>query len=192
MKRIVVSLILLISVSLIGCNKDKSIPSNALAQGKEHALEAKKALGGQLLKALGEGGTLYALDYCNLEASTITTNVSKNTGTQISRASDQYRNPKNAANKDELAYILKTKGAIAEGNEPQPEIKRISDKLVAYYPIMTNGMCLQCHGTPGKELLLATEEKIKTLYPNDMAVGYDVNQLRGIWVIQMNEEDLAN
>lgn len=179
-------------ILVMSCEQNKPIPTEAMAKGQAFALEAKKALGGQLINALGENVTIYALDYCNLEASNITQKVSESTGVKISRASDQYRNPENAPNEDQLAYIKKTKAAIASGATPEPEIKRINKKLVGYYPIMTNGMCLQCHGTPGKTLLPETHEKIKTLYPQDKATGYDVNQLRGIWVIEIDEEQLTN
>ncbi len=176
---------------LLSCTNEKPIPEGALAQGKEFALQAKKALGGQLTSALAEGGTIYALEYCNLEASGITDKVSKETGIKISRASDLNRNPDNGPTDDQMAYIQKTKQFIAQGNSPEPEIKRLNNKLVGYYPIMTNGMCLQCHGNPGKELLAATESKIKELYPADKATGYGANELRGIWVIEMTD-DLFN
>jgi len=183
---------MLFAVLLTSCEQSKPISPEALAQGKTHALTAQKALGGQLMKALGEGGTIHALNYCNLEAANITKQASENTGVKISRASDQYRNPANAANADQLAYIKKAKAAIEDGQAPTPEIKRINKQLVGYYPIMTNGMCLQCHGRQGKTLLAETQERIQSLYPDDKAVGYDVDQLRGIWVIEMDEESLAN
>ena len=52
-------------------------------------------------------------------------------------------------------------------------------------------MCLQCHGTSGQELLAEAESKIDLLYPKDKAKGYGINELRGIWVIEMSD-DLFN
>ena len=52
-----------------------------------------------------------------------------------------------------------------------------------YYPIVTNGMCLQCHGEPNKEIDEATLAQLNNLYPDDKAKGYAMNQVRGIWSI---------
>lgn len=52
---------------------------------------------------------------------------------------------------------------------------------------MTNGMCLQCHGTIGQEVSSETFTKIKELYPKDRATGYGLNELRGIWVVEMDD-----
>jgi hypothetical protein len=38
-------------------------------------------------------------------------------------------------------------------------------------------MCLQCHGTPNKQISDNTFSEIQKLYPNDKAVGYDMNQV---------------
>ena len=54
---------------------------------------------------------------------------------------------------------------------------------------MTNAMCLQCHGVPGVEINDGTLEQIQRLYPDDKAVGYSANQLRGIWVIEMDKQE---
>jgi hypothetical protein len=45
-------------------------------------------------------------------------------------------------------------------------------------------MCLKCHGNLGQEVEAKTYDKILELYPNDKAVGYDINQVRGIWSIE--------
>ena len=38
-----------------------------------------------------------------------------------------------------------------------------------------------------KKQFFKTLAKINQLYPNDKATGYDVNQLRGIWVVEMTK-----
>jgi hypothetical protein len=49
-------------------------------------------------------------------------------------------------------------------------------------------MCLQCHGKPGTDISEATTAKLRQLYPNDKATGYGINELRGIWVVEMNKK----
>jgi hypothetical protein len=55
-----------------------------------------------------------------------------------------------------------------------------------YYPIVTNTMCLQCHG---KKDALQPEllRKLANLYPADQAVGYAENEVRGIWSVRMKK-----
>ncbi len=44
---------------------------------------------------------------------------------------------------------------------------------------------MQCHGDPETDILPETYTKIKELYPEDKAIGYIENELRGIWVVEM-------
>ena len=64
--------------------------------------------------------------------------------------------------------------------------KNNSGEIAFYYPIITNTMCLQCHGTKN-EVAPETLVKIKNLYPKDKALGYSTNEVRGIWSISFQE-----
>jgi hypothetical protein len=57
--------------------------------------------------------------------------------------------------------------------------------MIVYYPILTNAMCLQCHGKPEEDIKPSTLSKLHMLYPQDKGVGYEENELRGIWVVEM-------
>jgi len=59
--------------------------------------------------------------------------------------------------------------------------------VIGYYPIVTNKMCMQCHGNPEMDIDTKTFEIIKKRYPDDKAIGYTINELRGIWVIEMEK-----
>jgi copper chaperone CopZ len=60
----------------------------------------------------------------------------------------------------------------------------IEDGTVKFYaPITTNSMCLQCHGSPEKDIESKVLTALTNLYPEDKAIGYDVNEVRGIWSI---------
>jgi hypothetical protein len=50
-------------------------------------------------------------------------------------------------------------------------------------------MCLKCHGTPGQEIQTETLKRIQQLYPNDKAIGYGVNEVRGMWSITFNTNE---
>ena len=106
----------------------------------------------------------------------------------IKRVSDKNRNPNNKANAQELDYISLYKQILKNGEEPEPIVVEENKKVNFYYPIVTNAMCLKCHGTPGKEIQRETYDKIKELYPNDKAIGYDVNEVRGMWSISFDKD----
>ena len=161
---------------------------NYLEVGKELALETKSNLGKNLARAITEKGSEGAVEFCNIQAIPITDSMSLLLGAEIKRVSDQPRNPDNQANEVELAYITKWKEAHANGTDLPPMITEVDQKMIGYYPITTNQMCLQCHGAAGKDINTATLAKIKKLYPNDLAIGYNINELRGVFVIKMDKK----
>jgi hypothetical protein len=48
---------------------------------------------------------------------------------------------------------------------------------------------LKCHGKPGSQITQKTYDKILEFYPNDKAIGYDVNEVRGIWSIEFEKDN---
>jgi hypothetical protein len=105
----------------------------------------------------------------------------------IKRVTDKPRNPKNKANAEELQYLENFKKQVAAGVEVKSITVQMGNETEFYYPIVTNSMCLKCHGTIGKELETLTLSKIKELYPTDKATGYKENEVRGIWSIVLNK-----
>jgi hypothetical protein len=161
--------------------------SNAalLDAGQKIAMAAQKELGGNLMKALAEGGPEYALEFCSERALLLTDSMGLLQNAKVKRVSDQNRNPLNLANESELAYIREVKGALANGQSVKGQLNTVEGSHIGYYPIVTNGMCLQCHGQTGQDILPGTLAKIDSLYPEDLAVGYGANELRGIWVVEL-------
>ncbi|CAZ97624.1 DUF3365 domain-containing protein [Zobellia galactanivorans] len=151
--------------------------------GMSYAKEAQMQLGKSLTKAIQEKGPVGAIGFCNLEAIKITDSVSLMKNAVIQRVSDRPRNPKNKASAQELEYIASFKEALASGEEVSPVVHTENDEVSFYAPIVTNALCLQCHGKPNEQVLPETMAALKKLYPNDKAVGYDVDQVRGMWSI---------
>lgn len=164
----------------IPAGKSEAIPDGEIL--KNYAAEAQQLLGSQLKQKIAEGGPENALQFCNINAIPLTDSISKKYNVSIKRVSDKYRNPDNAVNPSELAVITTYKAMLASGKKPEGLLK----DGYYYSPIVTNAMCLQCHGTPGKELAEKTHQKIKSLYPDDKATGYGVDELRGIFSIAVN------
>ncbi|MCH8546410.1 MAG: DUF3365 domain-containing protein [Cryomorphaceae bacterium] len=145
------------------------------------AMQTKKALGQQLMQAIERDGPAGAVDFCHIEAIPITDSMSEHLGVSVRRVSDKPRNPDNAATPEERKILKR----MYKQMERRGEAFAYSDKELGrhYIPITTNAMCLQCHGVPGKTIDVATFEAIKEAYPNDSAVGYDVDQIRGMFVV---------
>ena len=156
-----------------------------LRWGKAVAMTAQSTLGTNLQQAISAGGPVAAIDFCHDKAIPLTEGAAEEPGVAVRRVSDRPRNPANAANAEELAYMATVRSALAAGTEPAPAVRRVEDGAVAYYPILTNGLCLQCHGRPGVELQAETQAALQARYPDDQAVGYGVNELRGIFVVSM-------
>ncbi len=156
-------------------------------KGREYAMATKSVLGKNLMGKIKTVGTDEALSFCNVRAISLVDSMSNVQNVQIKRVSDKNRNPNNAANEMELAYIEGAKALLSRGYELKPQTQEIDGKVVGYYPILTNNMCMQCHGEPEKQILPSTMELLKKFYPNDKAAGYGEGELRGIWVVEMEK-----
>ncbi|WOJ94523.1 DUF3365 domain-containing protein [Congregibacter variabilis] len=166
---------------------ESGTPKDYLLQGKQIAIQTRDALGSKLQQALRDGGPVAAVNFCKDNALPLTQHVANELGSSVVRVSDRPRNPKNAANAEQLLYISKAKASLAAGEQPKPAIVDSKEHMIGYYPIVTNGMCLQCHGTPGKEISQETSKAIRASYPLDQATGYGLNELRGVFVVTMEK-----
>lgn len=155
--------------------------------GMTYAKSTKATLGKNLMGAIQKVGVLHALSFCNVQAMPLTDSMSTKHNAKIKRVSDKYRNPKNEANEEELNYISLYKQILENGEQPEPIVVEENENVNFYYPIVTNDMCLKCHGTPGQEIQPKTLERIQALYPQDNAIGYDVNEVRGMWSISFDK-----
>jgi hypothetical protein len=106
-------------------------------------MATKGVLGKNLLNSIKTRGPENAVKFCNTKAiHLIDSMVNKLKINTIKRVSDLNRNSNNAANESELKYIVPTKAKLKNGEKSMPEIQELADKVIAYYPIITNKMCL--------------------------------------------------
>ena len=159
-----------------------------LALGKSIATETQAVLAKNLMGAINKGRTEYALAFCNTNALTLTDSMAHALSARIKRVSDKPRNAGNQANEIELAYIQVLKNRMASGEQPAAKMNEIEGKMVGFFPIVTNQMCMQCHGKAEVNIKAATLQKINKLYPDDKATGYSDNEVRGLWVIEMDRK----
>ena len=173
----------------MGCKKDQRPPTisdssiNYEEIGMKYAMTTQAELGQHLVGNIQEKGTMAALEFCNAQAYPLTDSMSVVHNAKIKRVSDKPRNPNNQANQEELQYLRDFKNQVAAGKEINPILKTETDKVHFYLPILTNNMCIQCHGKADEQITLEVMSKIDQLYPTDKAKGYDVSQVRGMWSI---------
>lgn len=176
-------------VAMVACSTKETaqaperIDSTYVIQGNAIAKIAFETISGELKQAMESGGIEYALTYCNENAYPITDSLARAHQVSIKRVSNKNRNARNEADKME-EFLIKGFGIdLDEGNELTPKLVLKDDTVLFYKPIITQPLCLTCHGTPERELAFSTDTLIRNLYPRDKAIGYQNNQVRGLWRI---------
>ena len=152
-----------------------------LKSGDSITTEMQAVLLQNVSAAIQKGGTEYAVDFCNLEAMTLTDSISKMHDVGIQRLTDKTRNPKNAIveEMDQLAWErIKS--------EDQGFLQQDENGEVYFYKPIKIGMpaCIRCHGKKS-EISSTTLEMIQLKYPADRAVDYEQGDLRGMWKVKM-------
>ncbi len=173
--------------------KEKTEQKNLSDSQKEHLIIKGSAISKQvavtlqknLKYAISTQGIDGAIEFCHGKAMHLTDSVARANHVSIRRAAKKYRNPFNTTSQFESdlykQYILEWLS-----NKPlKPQIVQNEKGEPVYYStIMLNKkVCLQCHGTPGKDMPAEREAKIKEYYPNDLATNFKFGQPRGMWVI---------
>jgi hypothetical protein len=161
----------------------EKIDSTFIIRGNEIAKISFETISGELKQALESGGIEHALRYCNERAYPLTDSLSRINQVSIRRVSNQYRNPRNKADKLEEFLIKGFGNDLNVKKELTPRLVLKDDSVIFYKAILTQPLCLTCHGMPEKELTIETDSLIRSLYPKDKAIGYQVNQVRGLWRI---------
>jgi hypothetical protein len=139
------------------------------------------------MQAIQKNGAAAAVRFCNEKAIPLTSEMAKKYKAKIKRVSDRSRNKNNRATAEEMKYIARFKDDVIKKVESKPIVITRAKQVHFYYPIQTNSMCLQCHGR-AEQISVEALGQIKKLYPQDQAVGYSENEIRGIWSITFKKE----
>lgn len=182
-------LVLVVIFSFFACSKSLSEKEKQeyTAKGKEIAQASFNALSSELIKQMKLGGPKQAIPFCNVQAMPITNQLSETHNVSIKRTTDKLRNAANKPTVRELELIHRYKNSEEMQHAPVVE-KDDNNKIHFYAPIIIKDKCLVCHGKLGEELNVKTDSIIKTLYPNDIAIGYSEGDLRGIWSIEFEKK----
>jgi len=149
--------------------------------GSDASLALKKSLGTQLKAALQSGGPENALKVCQQIAQPITNQTSETqAAATVTRTALRVRNPVNAPTESDRAVLSEWENLLAEGKAlPPSKVIRTSENQAIYYqPIITESICLKCHGDPSG-FSPDLSQKITKLYPEDQAINFSEGDLRG-------------
>ncbi|MHC4956318.1 MAG: Tll0287-like domain-containing protein [Planctomycetota bacterium] len=123
-----------------------------------------------------------ALEICSAEAQGITQKIREKHDLSIRRTALRYRNPKNAPDAYERAWMekeLEKKAANPAGESEVVTAPDGSRELRYIRPLHLAQLCTECHG-PKEGLSPQVIAALKERYPDDRATGFVPGDLRGI------------
>ncbi|RPJ32277.1 MAG: DUF3365 domain-containing protein [Verrucomicrobiaceae bacterium] len=182
---------MLLALTLVACEKQEPVShvprEEAVNIAREAAQAAFQQLSAELAKTIEDGGTEAAIPVCSTKAQTLVSDVAATRKLTMIRLSDRPRNPKQAAGVEDLAAMENFRAAMKQGEAPSPAVQEMADgSTVVRLPIiLSQPLCLQCHGS-ADEIAPQTRSAILATYPEDKATGYQINDLRGIWRIDVS------
>jgi hypothetical protein len=190
--------LVLASLTLIGCASrvDRDLPQRWVAvsedqlsasQQKQYrqAVQARDALFQRLMQRLQsilhQDGPAKAVIVCKEQAPAIAQAVTEEYGVRIGRTSYKIRNPANHP-PDWASEVVATR-------TPGPAFFAHPDgRLGVLLPIRLKEQCLICHGSRD-QIVEAVRTELAANYPNDQAVGFAVDDLRGWFWVEVNHRD---
>lgn len=190
--------LILILVVISSCNmkeknsaqKEEAIQTEFLQKGEEIANLTQAELLKNVSHAMGTGGPVYAIEFCNLQAMHLKDSLSQIHKCEIRRIAIKYRNPLDSPKTEkEKDQLVQYQDDLKNGESLKPEVYVFEDRVEYYKPILiNNAACLVCHGKVGEQIAEETLEIIKEKYPNDLATGFALNDFRGAWKITFTHE----
>lgn len=191
-------IVLAVSGLIVSCNSEsekkeeksakketpKETAPNYRELGKSITGTAQKTLLHHVGKAMKMNGPIAAIQYCNVNALTITDSLSQANNVVISRVTDKNRNPKNILSSDDASIWEHYKSGEINVQMKDTVIS-LDGKNIYYRPIyIANPTCLNCHGQEGTDIMDITVAKLNEFYPEDKARNYNLGELRGMWRVE--------
>jgi hypothetical protein len=151
--------------------------SGPLGQAQRASQQFQERLKAALMAAIEQGGPAAAIEVCAASAPAIARELSTG-GLTVGRTSARLRNPTNAP-PPWLAAQLAT-WATQPAASRKPTSLTLPGGAVAFAaPISMQPVCATCHGAAVADDVKAA---IAARYPNDAAIGFGPDELRGaVW-----------
>ena len=142
-----------------------------------------------LAEEMAKSGPEQAITICREKAPQMAAAASAETGWAIRRVSLKNRNPKAVPDAWERTALEDFDKRVAAGEKAgaleKGEVVADGDKKTYRYikALPTQELCLKCHGT-SERVSPSVKAKIDELYPDDKAVGYGFDVVRGAITIK--------
>lgn len=133
----------------------------------------------RLKQALAEGGPGHAIEVCASAAPEIADALSAESGWTVKRVSLKARNVSRALPDSWERLVLQRFDERQAAGESPADINHGERYKGQYRYLQAQGVepiCLVCHG---EKVADAVQEAIAVWYPDDMATGYSLGQVRG-------------
>jgi len=157
-----------------------------ITKGAAASAALLQKLGGEVKTNMQSHGPVKTLEFCSLNALSMTDQVALETGTRIKRLTLKERNPVNAAAGEDEKLLEKWEQMVKNGQTlPAYELTKTANGTMAYYKplLINNEACLKCHGDIAADSPLA--KALKATYPEDKATGYKMGDLRGMIKVEI-------
>ena len=163
---------MLLMAPLTAISDDESaLESKSQALILEYATELR----GALTRAMSDGAPATAISVCKVEAPRIAARLSRESGATVRRTSLNYRNPNNAPDAWEASVLDK----FTAGGQEHAELTESGEyRFMQAIPVQS--LCLACHG---KTLAPDVVEQLDAAYPDDLARGYQIDDVRGAFSV---------
>lgn len=170
------------------------ILEEAMVWGDSITTEAQAQLISSLQNAIAENGIVGAIEFCNLQALPILQEVGNKHQVNIRRVSNRYRNPSDQPNEEEKPLLDAYEYTAENKGKSDPNIQKFENGEVFLYTkpiVIPGGLCLSCHGEPGKDIDQQTLDKLAELYPQDKAKNHKIGDLRGMWSVRIPKKEVV-
>ena len=181
---IMVSLLAVSFVSSAGDTSDEL--ETRAAASRVTTGDFMQTLKGALQQAIKDGGPLNAIAVCNEKAPGIAAELSARKGWRVGRTSLKVRNPANAPDDWERNVLKSFEQRLGWGEKPETlehyeAVERDGKRFFRFMKAIPTGeVCLTCHGEP---IDAGVAAKLKELYPEDQATGYQPGSIRGAFTV---------
>ena len=166
-----------------------AVPETVLSDQMLHGEKLLEPFKVQLKQALIAGmqeGPVNAITVCSDEAPMIAAALATD-DVRIGRTSHRLRNPANKG-PDWADEILTAYLEQDEGRSPIV-VDLPGDRQGYVEPIMTQALCLACHGD---NLASDIAAKLAEAYPDDQATGFELGELRGIFWVEYSAAETSD
>jgi len=161
---------------------------------KQEGIKYIKMLGGALKTELqkemkADKTGVGAVTFCTNDATKLTEEINSKLPAyaKVRRTALKLRNSeKNAADELDTKIMEEYVASIEAKTFTPKDIKVVQDGDVTrvYKPLLAKNVCLVCHGS---KISKAIQEEITKGYPNDKAINFEENSLRGVVVAEIKK-----